>query len=312
MNYRDFGSTGMKVSEMGLGAWQLANVYDWGISDTTDAEAIVTASLDDGVNFFDTAPYYGKGMSETCLGNVLKPYRERVILCTKFGHTEDWQIHYETRSVRKQLEGSLRRLQTDHIDIYLAHNPPVDMMDGNKTDLYDELQKLKEEGKILSYGISLDHADELAVMLETTQCTAAEVFYNAFHQEQGLYFEKAQNQGVGLIVKVPLESGWLTGKYHSNSVFTDNRRRWSPEEIKRRADLVDKLAALLPPGVSLPLAALAFCLAQPQVSTVIPGAKSVTQVHANNAATSLSLPPSVVTSIRELWEKEIKPHPLGW
>ncbi len=125
MKLRPFGNTGMQVSEIGLGAWQLANP-DWGINDTSEALRIVQASLDAGCNFFDTAPAYNHGKSEEFLGQVLKPVRKDIILCSKFGPSPEWVSDFSTPAIRPSLEGSLRRLQTDYIDILLMHNPPDD------------------------------------------------------------------------------------------------------------------------------------------------------------------------------------------
>jgi aryl-alcohol dehydrogenase-like predicted oxidoreductase len=174
------------------------------------------------------------------------------------------------------------------------------------------LEKLKTEGKIREYGVSLDWRIELENVLETTKSKAAEVFFNALYQEMLPAFPKAQEQGMGLIVKVPLDSGWLSGRYRGDHKFDDVRSRWSPEVLARRSDLVEKFAALVPDGTSLAHAALQFVLAQPEVSTVIPGAKTVAQALDNFAAADKELSPEVVVSMRELWSREIESEPLPW
>ncbi len=311
MKLRPFGSTGMQVSEIGLGAWQLANP-DWGISDTNEALRIVQASLDAACNFFDTAPAYNRGRSEEFLGQVLKPVRKDIVLCSKFGHTADWVTDFSASAIRPSLEASLKRLQTDYIDILLMHNPPREQMDGRVADQYEEMEKLKREGKIRAYGISLDWQVELELMMDTTKCQAAEVFFNAFYQEPKPSFARAKKEGVGLIVKVPLDSGWLSGRYRRDSRFEDVRSRWSPEVIERRGLLVEKFADLVPPGTSMAHAALQYCLAQPEVSTVIPGAKTVEQALDNFAAAEGELSPETVKAMESLWEKDIAPEPLPW
>jgi aryl-alcohol dehydrogenase-like predicted oxidoreductase len=311
MKLRPFGNTGMQVSEIGLGAWQLANP-DWGLSDAGEALRIVQASLDAGCNFFDTAPAYNRGRSEEFLGQVLKPVRKDNLICSKFGPGADWVSDFSTPAIRPSLEGSLKRLQTDYVDILLMHNPPRGLMDGRVADQYEEMEKLKAEGKIRAYGISLDWRVELETMMDTTKSQAAEVFFNAFYQEPRPAFARAREQGIGLIVKVPLDSGWLSGHYSRNSHFEDVRKRWPPEVIERRGALVEKFAALVPPGTSMVHAALQYCLAQPEVSTVIPGAKSVEQAQDNFAAADRQLGPEVVQSMLDLWEKEIAPEPLPW
>lgn len=314
MKLRPFGNTGMSVSEVGLGAWQLANQIDWGVDDKNEALEIVQKSLEAGCNFFDTAPGYGGGRSEELLGHGLKSVRSDVILCTKFSHyTDDHQRDFDAKKVRPVLEGSFRRLQTDYVDILLLHNPPRALMDGNvSADLYTELEKLKTEGKIRAYGVSLDWRVELENVLDTTKSQAAEVLFNALYQEPLPAFQKAQDRGMGLIVKVPLDSGWLSGRYRGNHKFDDIRSRWSPEILERRSALIEKFAALVPEGTSMAHAALQFVLAQPQVSTVIPGAKTVAQALDNFAAADQQLSPDTVQAMRDLWTQEIEGNPLPW
>jgi aryl-alcohol dehydrogenase-like predicted oxidoreductase len=313
MNLRPFGNTGMNVSEVGLGAWQLANP-EWGVDDKKAALEIVHKSLEAGCNFFDTAPGYGAGRSEELLGAGLKSVRKNVIICTKFSHYgEDHERDFDAKNVRPVLEGSFKRLQTDYVDILLLHNPPREQMDGNvSAELYAELEKLTKEGKIREYGVSLDWQVELENVLDTTKSKAAEVFFNALYQEMLPAFAKAQARGMGLIVKVPLDSGWLSGRYRNGHRFDDVRARWSPEVLARRSDLIEKFAALVPDGTSMAHAALQFVLAQPQVSTVIPGAKSVEQALDNFAAADKQLSTEVVQSMRDLWTREIESDPLPW
>ena len=313
MKLRPFGNTGMNVSEIGLGAWQLANP-EWGVNDKNEALKIVQKSLEAGCNFFDTAPGYGAGRSEELLGQGLKSVRKDMIICTKFSHYGgDHERDFDAKHVRPVLEGSFQRLETDYVDILLLHNPPRELMDGDASaELYAELEKLKTDGKIREYGVSLDWRIELENVLDTTKSKAAEVFFNALYQECLPAFPKAQEQGMGLIVKVPLDSGWLSGRYRNGHKFDDVRSRWSPEILARRSDLVEKFAALVPEGTSMAHAALQFVLAQPQVSTVIPGAKTVEQALDNFAAADKQLSKETVQAMRDLWTKEIESDPLPW
>lgn len=312
MNYRSFGATGIQVSEIGLGAWQLANP-DWHLSDRNEAERIVHCSLEAGCNFFDTAPGYGGGVSEEILGKALKPVkREQIVICTKTGYTADGVEDFSTGAIRPILETSLRRLQTDYVDILLLHNPPRALMDGRVATQYAELEALKQEGKIRAYGVSLDWREEMELVMATTQSQAFEVYFNAFYQETLPAFAAAQQKGIGLIVKVPLDSGWLSGRYRGSHRFDDVRNRWTPEVIARRAALVEKFAKIAPPDRSLAHTALQFCLAQPGVSTVIPGAKSFEQALDNIAAAEKPLPAECVQAIYDLWRNEIASDPLPW
>lgn len=310
---RPFGNTGLNVSEVGLGSWQLANP-DWNLDDREEALRVVRCALDSGCNFFDTAPGYGGGRSETLLGEVLSSVpRDEIVICTKFSnHRPDGGRDFDVKALRSTLEESLRRLRTDYVDILLLHNPPRDLMNGNHAPHYEEMERLKEEGKLRAYGVSLDWREELETVVETTGSQAIEVMFNALYQEPLPAFRKAAEKGVGLIVKVPLDSGWLSGRYRAGSTFDDIRRRWSPEVIARRGALVEKFAALLPPGVSMLHAALQFILAQPEVSTVIPGSKTVAQALDNFAAASARLPDAVVQGIVDLWNQDIEGNPLPW
>ena len=170
---------------------------------------------------FDTAPGYGQGRSEELLGEGLKSARANIFICTKFSHySANGERDFEAANIRPVLEGSFRRLQTDYIDILLLHNPPRELMDGGvAADLYEELEKLKAEGLIREYGVSLDWREEVEMVVETTESKALEVFFNALYQEPLPAFQKAQENGVGIIVKVPLDSGWLSGEVSRWSSF---------------------------------------------------------------------------------------------
>ena len=311
MKLRPFGNTGMSVSEIGLGAWQLANP-DWGVNDRSEALRIIQKSLEAGCSFFDTAPGYGRGRSEELLGEGLKSVRKEVIICTKFGHTAEGVTDFSTNAIRPSIEASMHRLQTDYLDIVLMHNPPREMMDGRVASQYEEFEKLKAAGKIRDYGVSLDWREEVEMVVDTTKSKALEVFFNALYQEPLPAFQKAQENGVGIIVKVPLDSGWLSGRYRGGHQFNDIRKRWPPEVVARRSELVEQFARLIPKGTSMAHAALQFILAQPQVSTIIPGAKSVEQALDNFAAADRQLSPEVVQSMYDLWEREIMSDPLPW
>jgi aryl-alcohol dehydrogenase-like predicted oxidoreductase len=311
MKRRPLGSTGMQVSEIGLGAWQLANPA-WGLEDQEAAIGIVHAALDEGCNFFDTAPGYGEGRSESILGHALKGRRDQVLLCSKFGHLADGSSDFRTQALRPAIEPSLQRLQTDHLDLLLVHNPPSALLDGRSCDLYAELEALRREGKIRAYGVSIDSAAEMRTVLESTGSQVLEILFNVFSQDCASAFALASTKGVGLIAKVPLDSGWLSGKYRQGSRFEGIRERWSEDVIARRAALVEELAGLLPAGLSMPEAALQFILAHSAISTVIPGAKSVEQARRNFAAAARALPPETVTALRRLWETRLRAAPLPW
>jgi aryl-alcohol dehydrogenase-like predicted oxidoreductase len=313
MNLRPLGASGLLVSEIGLGGWQLANPT-WGMDDTDEALRIVGTALDLGCNFFDTAPGYGGGRSETLLGQALKSCRSKVVLCSKFGHPADGPSDFSVAALRPSIEASLQRLQTDYLDVLLVHNPPAEWLDGRRSGLYAELERLTQAGLLRSYGVSVDTKAEMLTAMQTTGSTVIEVLFNAFQQDVLACFDVARKRGVGLIAKVPLDSGWLSGKYQSESRFTGVRERWPAALIARRAALVEQFGELLPPGVSITQAALRYILAQPQISTVIPGAKSVRQVRENLQAADAgqALDADTVKAIHALWQREIAPAPLPW
>jgi aryl-alcohol dehydrogenase-like predicted oxidoreductase len=222
-------------------------------------------------------------------------------------------MDFSAAGLRRSLEASLRRLQTDHVDVLLLHNPPGDLLDATKAaDLYAELEALQREGKVRAFGASIDTSHELRTLALNTTSGAAEVLFNAFHQDVRRAFGEAARSGVGLVAKVPLDSGWLGGKYDEHSHFEGIRGRWLPEVVARRAALVRKLRALLPPAMPLAQAALGFVLAHREIATVIPGAKTRAQLEANLAAAMEPLPAALVLAIHALWETEIADNPLPW
>lgn len=308
MRQRTLGSTGLQVSEIGLGAWQLGNETDWDGPRREESLEIVAEALRRGITTFDTAPGYAGGRSETILGEALADERrEDLVIVSKFGHTDGW----DADRIRPSIEGSLERLRTDHLDAVLLHNPPFDLHDGSAPH-YAEFDRLRDEGLIRSYGVSLDDVPEFERVIDTTGSQVCEVFFNAFGQHLLTSMQRAAEAGIGLVIKVPLDSGWLSGRYSASTRFDDVRQRWSPEVIERRAALLERFEALLPDGVSTLHAALRFCLAFDCVSTVIPGCRSVQQTIDNAEASGETLPTGTVEAIQALWKDEIADDPLGW
>ena len=312
MNRRDLGATGMKVSEIGFGAWQLGE-RGWNGPDLEASVRLVHQALDAGVNFFDTAPCYGEGRGEQFLGRALAGRWNQVVLCTKFGRSPEG-IDFDAGKIRWSVEQSLRRLGTDRVDVVLLHSPPAACLDGGREGAgqFQLLEQLRQEGKLRAYGASVDWAGEMDTVVDTSGSRALEVWLSLLHQEPWEAVGRARERGVGTIVKVPLESGWLSGKYHAGSTFTDVRARWTREQIERRAALVERFRALLPEGVSLAHAALRFLLAHPGVSTVIPGIKSPAHLEDNLAAAAAPLPPGTLAAMRALFAEVIAGGPLGW
>lgn len=301
------------VSEIGLGAWQLGESADWKSLTETEAINLAKTAYDAGVNFFDTAPNYGHGSSEERLGKALKGVdRSSYVINTKFGHSATGALNFEASAIRSSLEGSLKRLQTDYVDSLIFHNPPLEYLDGNKNDHYEILDQLKEEGKIKAYGASLDTYEEMKLFMETTHGQVIEAFFNILHQDAARAFPLAQQKGVGIIAKIPLDSGWLGGKYDQNSTFDDIRSRWSRTDIQTRAKLVEQLKTLLGKEHQLHEVALAFCLAHEAVSTVIPGNKNLQQLKANIKSVQEPLPENLVIELHRFYKDEVAPLGLPW
>jgi aryl-alcohol dehydrogenase-like predicted oxidoreductase len=311
MNYRQLGSTGIKISEVGFGAWQLGNARDWEGMKNKEAIGLVHEALDQGCNFFDTAPNYGGGNSECLLGEALFGRRTEAVINTKFGHHPDNTVNFDSQKIRSSVEGSLRRLKTDYLDSILLHNPPFDCLTGS-TDHFEVLESLKKEGKIRAYGASVDSGREMEELIQSTGCQVIEVMFNIFHQEPRRAFTMAAEHNVGLIVKVPLDSGWLSGKYDETSVFTDIRSRWERGQLKKRAELLPAIKEMLEPGESLVQMALKYILYYKEVSTVIPGNKNIEQLIENLTASGKRISEEQVKNLEVMWEEELQSQPLGW
>src|SRR6266545_6863391 len=192
MEQRPFGTTGITTSAISLGTWQLGS-HEWDDTDDAQALQIVQTALDVGCTFFDTAPVYGGGRSETLLGTALKGQRHTVSICTKFGRTPTRQQQFAVTHLRSALEDSLKRLQTDYVDIYLLHNPP-ELLDGTSAPHYAVLEQLKAEGKLRVYGVSIDARQDVETVLATTHCGAIEVLFNVFQQETLPTFQHASTK----------------------------------------------------------------------------------------------------------------------
>ncbi len=313
MKYRKFTPDCPKVSEIGVGAWQLGINSGWKSVSENEAITMVHQALDRGVNFFDTAPNYGQGTSEVRLGKAFKDVdRSSIVVNTKFGHTDNGKTNYSADYIRASLEGSLRRMDFDYVDSLIIHNPPSDILDGNKNDHYEILEKLKAEGKIRAYGASLDFYDEMKLFMDTTGCEVIEAFFNIFCQDAGRAFDQALEKNVGIIVKIPLDSGWLTGKYNAQSTFTGVRSRWSQKDIANRAALVGKLKEIVGETYNLAQMAIAFCLAYDAVSTVIPGSLNMDQLSENIGSSEVPFSEEMKLKLERFWINEVQPLHLPW
>lgn len=313
MEYNKYIKGSIQVSKIGLGAWQLGHNSGWQSMSEKDAIELVKKSLNYGINFFDTAPNYGNGTGEERLGKALKGVdRNKIVINTKFGHTDSGTTNYNSEYIRESLEGSLRRLQVDYVDSLIIHNPPISYLDGNRNDHYEILERLIEEGKIKAYGASLDTYDEMELLINTTNAKVIEAFFNILHQDTSRAFKMAQEKEVGIIVKIPLDSGWLSGKYNAESTFDDIRSRWSKKDIQTRAHLVNRVKEIINSEENLSQKAISFCLAYEGVSTVIPGNANITQLTNNVESLSQPVSKELVKKLEKFYQSEVKDLSLPW
>lgn len=313
MRYNKYIAKSPLVSEIGLGAWQLGNNSGWKNMSEPEAISLVEKALELGVNFFDTAPNYGHGSGEIRLGNALKGKdRSKIVINTKFGHSDNGQINFNTARIRESLEGSLKRLQVDYVDSIIMHNPPIEYLDGNKTDHYEIFERLIDEGKIGAYGASLDSADEMKLLMQTTNAKVIEAFFNIFHQDTSFAFDLAIEKEVAIIAKIPLDSGWLSGKYNAESTFSDIRSRWTKSDIQTRANLVEQVKKILNTEDYLSQKAISFCLGFEAISTVIPGNVDVAQLMQNLESTQNPISQDMIKNLQDFYLNEVKKLNLPW
>ncbi len=313
MNYRTLGRTGLSVSEVGLGTWAIGGParlggrdFGWGKSDDKSAVKGIEIAVDAGVNFIDTADIYGYGKSEALIGKALSDKRDRMIIATKAGNRgddENWIKDFSPKWIKYACEQSLKRLKTDYIDLYQLHTPHVE------TELTDEIIQpfidLKKEGKIRFYGISLANPEQGIDYIKKGYGDVVQTYYNIINREaEKELLPLCEEENIGVIGKTPLASGFLTGKYNKNTVFEENdvRKELYPRELYfsliDRRDLLTKYTNDL--GITYSQLALAFCLKNASLSTVIPGVRSAGQVLENiRASSEVILSDDVENAIRE-------------
>jgi aryl-alcohol dehydrogenase-like predicted oxidoreductase len=301
MNKRLLGLTGLEVSEIGFGAWQLCNGDSWGGMDDRTAHRLIHEAIDGGINLFDTAPNYADTKSERILGAALKNKRDNVVLVSKFGHTPEGPKVFSVDWFWESLEASLGRLRTDYLDVLLLHNPPRDIYAGTDP-VWSALEEARVQGKIRHYGASLDFAAEVEDCLSNTNSQVLEVLFNVFHQDVRHSFAAVHQHGAGIIAKVPLDSGWLTGRFDANSRFEGIRKRWSAGEIAQRAELVSGIKWLAADGSELAHKAIGYLLSYDEVSCVIPGTRTLQQLKSNLAASSYRLSPEERKKLEAFWD----------
>ncbi len=321
MKYRMLGKTNFKVSEVSLGTWQVGG--KWGTSfQDKNAEDIINKAIEKGINFIDTADVYSNGLSEKVVARVVKNSGKRIYIATKCGrrlnpHTNE---AYTVEALRKFVEDSLRNMNIDTIDLIQLHCPPTQVY--YRPEIFELFDKLKDEGKILNLGVSVEKVEEGLKAIEYPNVTTVQIIFNMFRQRpMELFFKEAERKNVGIIVRVPLASGLLTGKFTKETEFTkgDHRRsnrngEWfdkgetfSGVDYEKGLMAVEELKKFLSSDYPLSVWAIKWILMFKEVSTVIPGASRVEQVETNVLASDVrDLTVEEMNKVREIYEKYIK------
>jgi len=325
MNNRRLGKSGFKVSEVGLGCWQLG--ADWGNAiNQQRAFEILTAAVDNGTTFFDTADVYGDGQSERVIGEFLRQCDTPIKVATKYGRGGDvYPDNYSEASLRTVVESSLNNLGLDSLDLLQLHCIPLAAL--QQGEIFDALRKLKKEGLINNFGASVESVEEGLVCLEQEGLASLQVIFNLFRQKLATeLLPQAQAKGVGIIVRLPLASGLLSGKFtkQSNFLASDHRNynrngecfnvgeTFAGLPFELGVALTDQLSLLRPKELSMAEMSLRWILDHPAVSTIIPGASSPEQSHANAAISALpSLTQQQHHVLLAFYNDKVKQHIRG-
>ena len=322
MQSRRLGKTGRDVSEIGFGAWAIGG--GWGETNDDESLEAMHAAVDAGVTFFDTADGYGDGRSEKLIAQLLRDRDEPLVVATKFGRrlSEQTVSGYTYDNLRGWLERSRENLGVDTVDLVQLHCPPWDAY--YTPSIFESCERLVDEGLVRNYGVSVEKMEEALKAIEYPSVATVQIIFNIFRQRPaGLFFEQARLRDVGVIVRVPLASGLLTGKFSKDTSFAADDHRsfnrhgeqfdvgetFSGVDYASGVETADELKALVPPGASLTQLALRWILDHESVSTVIAGAKTSEQVRDNAAASELApLSEATHTAIAALYRERIAPH----
>jgi len=321
MNYRALGRTGWNVSEVSFGAWAIGGA--WGSTDDNESVAALHKAIDCGVNFIDTADVYGDGRSERLVGQVRRDRKEQIVVATKAGrrlspHTADG---YNAANLTRFVEDSLRNLATDCLDLLQLHCPPTEVY--YRPEVFGALDDLARAGKIRYYGVSVQTVEEALKAIEFPNVQTIQIIFNCFRcRPAELFFPEAKRRRVGILARVPLASGMLTGKLARDSKFApDDHRNFNRHgeafdvgetfsgvdyDVALRA--VEAIRHLLPAGTSMAQFALRWILMFDAVTCAIPGGKRPAQVAENCAASGLPpLPDEAMAAVTRLYDAQIRP-----
>jgi aryl-alcohol dehydrogenase-like predicted oxidoreductase len=321
MEYRTFGRTGWKVSAIGFGAWGIGGDV-WGPTDDKTSLATLHRAIDLGVNFFDTADVYGDGHSEQLIAEVRKARSEQIIVATKAGRRLVPHIAsgYNRQNLTRFVERSLRNLQMETLDLLQLHSPPSEVY--TMPEVFGILDDLVQQGKVRFYGVSVERVDEAlkAITYPNVQCV--QIIFNMFRLKPSeQFFKAAREQQIGILARVPLASGMLTGKFTSSTQFDPNDHRnfnrhgeafdqgetFSGVDYETGLKAVEELRTLVPDGATMAQFALRWILMFPEVSSTIAGAKNQQQIKDNVQAASLQpLSDETMRRVREVYDKYLR------
>ena len=319
MRYRLLGRTGMKVSEVSFGSWAIGS--SWGAVDDDESLAALNRAVDLGVNFIDTADVYGDGRSEKLIARLRKGRSETVYVATKAGRKLSPHVaeKYTPAAIAKFVEQSLRNLKTEALDLLQLHCPPAQAY--YSPELFAGLDALVKAGKLRHYGVSVEKVEEALKAIEYPGVETVQIIFNMFRQRPAeLFFREARRRKVGIIVRVPLASGLLTGRMSARTRFSrddhrsynrkgeafDRGETFSGVDFEEGLRAVDELKAIAPRGMTMSQFALRWILMSEAVSCVIPGAKRPGQVEENcSAADFPRIPGATMRRVREIYERRV-------
>ena len=325
MKQRQFNGSDRQVSEVGLGCWQLGG--DWGDVGEEEAMAILHAATEAGITLFDTADVYGEGRSETLIGRFLHEHKEPVFVATKMGRFPQpgWPGNFTWDAMQSHTEASLRRLGVSALDLTQLHCVPTEEL--RRGDVFESLRRLQRDGKIKQFGASVESMEEAHLCLAQEGLSSLQIIFNIFRQKPIKdLFEQARRQNIALIVRLPLASGLLSGKYRRDTQFPENDHRnfnkdgqafnvgetFAGLPFPLGVELADAIKPLVPSGMTMAQMALRWCLDHEAVTAIIPGAKNPAMAQANAAAGDLTpLPPSLHEALREFYSERVAAHIRG-
>jgi len=321
MHYRELGRTGWRVSDISFGAWAIGSA--WGKVDDTESLAALNTAIDRGVNFIDTADVYGDGHSERLIAQLKRDRKEEIVVATKAGrrlfpHTGDG---YNERNITVFIEDSLRNLAADCLDLVQLHCPPTDVY--YRPEVFDALDRLMQAGKIRHYGVSVERVEEALKAVEFPNVQTVQIIFNCFrHRPAEWFFARAEKKRVGILARVPLGSGMLTGKMTRESQFAKDDHRnfnrhgeafdqgetFSGVDYDIALEAVEEIRHCVPVGVTMAQLALRWILMFKAVTCAIPGGKRPSQVAENCAASDLPpLSAETMAALDRIYNDKIRP-----